>query len=375
MRLSKYAKRLTGQPMFKLLSEIKAKEAAGEDIVHFEIGDPDFPSPRTVVNACIATLAAGEDQHYCDSQGLLELRQAIANYHSDRHGLEIDPLKPSNIVIAPGCNPLIYCIMQCLLEPGDGIFLERLSFPTYESIANLLGMTVLRPGFSYELFKEPKLSVINSPQNPSGLVYDRSDLAIILNTAKKMSSMVLSDEIYNLISYDGQAASMLDVDPTLEHTVIISGFSKAFSMTGWRLGYMIAPEWLAEKVTLMLQTIVSCTCPFTQRAALSIFKNWPDEVSRNLFELKTRRDFIVSRLSTIPKISCRTPQGAFYVLVDIRGTEKKSWQVCQDLLQHGVAALPGGDFGEAGEGFIRLSYCTSRERIIEGVDRIKEALK
>lgn len=365
--ISKYAERLTGQPMFKLLAQIKAMEAAGQHIIHFEIGDPDFPTPRVVVNACIAALAEGGNTHYSESQGLLELRQEIAGYHTRINDLKV-PLKASQIVIAPGCNPLIYCIMQCLLNEGDHVILPELAFPTYYSIANLLGLNVNQKS------PETKLLIINSPSNPTGKVNNQIDMAAMYVVAKEFGSFILSDEIYQLISYENNSTSMLRIDPELTNTVIISGFSKAFAMTGWRLGYMIAPEWLAQKVTLMLQTIVSCTNTFTQKAAVSIFKSWPFEVAEQLILLRERRDILVAGLNELPGIECEVPDGAFYVFPSIEGTKRTSAEICETFLKHKVACLPGTDFGAAGEGFIRLSYCTSKENIREGLKRMKEAL-
>lgn len=372
VKISRYAERLTGQPMFKLLAQIKAMEAAGQHIIHFEIGDPDFPTPRVVVNSCIAALAEGGNTHYSESQGLLELRQEIASYHSKLNGMYM-PLKASQIVIAPGCNPLIYCIMQCLLNEQDAICMEDLAFPTYESVARILNLIVIKSG-AYVVPHSPKLIIINTPQNPSGKMATLEGLQLTYNAAEEMNAMILSDEIYQLVSYDGPAPSMLRVDPELKRTVIISGFSKAFAMTGWRLGYMIAPEWLAEKVTLALQTIVSCTNTFTQKAAVSIFKSWPVEVAEQLILLRERRDILVAGLNEIPGIECEVPDGAFYVFPSIKGTKRTSSEICETFLQHKVACLPGTDFGAAGEGFIRLSYCTSKENIREGLKRMKEAL-
>ena len=187
---------------------------------------------------------------------------------------------------------------------------------------------------------------------------------------------ILSDEIYSLINYsDHPSPSMLGSDPLLKNTAIISGYSKAFSMTGWRIGYMIGPEWLCEKVTLLLQTVVSCTNTFVQQSCIGLLKNIPQEVEQNIQELKERRDLIVAGLNSIPGIQCNVPEGAFYVFPSIKGTGKRSDEVCEILLRSGVATLPGTDFGNAGEGFIRLAYCAvSREKIRMGIDKIKNAL-
>jgi aspartate/methionine/tyrosine aminotransferase len=362
---SDYADRLSGQPMFKLLDEIKRLERAGKDIVHFEIGDPDFEPPRKVVNRAIALLAEGGNSHYSPSQGVYELREEIAEFHTKINGLTRS-IRPEEVVIAPGCNPLIYCLLQCLgQDRSECILMSRPAFPTYQAVADLL---------SLDLYPGPHKctrGVMNYPNNPTGKSCTKEFMESF------NADFIISDEIYQLITYDERPAlSILSVDPHLKKSCMISGYSKAFAMTGWRIGYMIGPQMLCEKISLMLQTIISCTNTFVQKACIGLLRDFPPiEFQKNMEELKARRKIIVEGLNSLPGVECEWPDGAFYVFPSIKETGMTSRQFVDKMLDVGVALLPGTDFGKEGEGFVRLSFCTSQERIKEGIERMNNALK
>jgi aspartate/methionine/tyrosine aminotransferase len=366
MILSEAANRLTGQPMFKLMDEIRRREAAGQDFVHFEIGDPDFNSPL-IAKAQLVDAMIKNKTHYSSSQGLLALREEIADFHGRINNFT-KPIKASQVVIAPGCNPLIYAVLKCICAQGLTVGVPDPGFPTYESICNLLNL----PRVYQEI---GDVHIINSPSNPKGYVECYGTLKTFAKIANLYNHFIVSDEIYQLVTYNGSPAPSISAfDQEFKNTAVISGYSKAFSMAGWRIGYMISNEELCEKVTLLLQSIISATCTFTQHACLGLLKQFPQEYFENMEELRKRRDLLVNGLNSIHGVSCPMPEGATYVFPNIQETGRNSSEVTQLLLDCGVAVLPGSDFGSAGEGHIRLAYCTSQEKIKQGIERIKKAL-
>jgi aspartate aminotransferase len=384
-KLTDAAHRLEGQPMFRLLDRVKALEMHGKSIVHFEIGDSDFNTPPKIVETCMDSLKQGET-HYSSSFGLLDLRTAIAEHTKRDMGF-----KPSinQILVSPGANALIYFVIQCLVKPGEEVILPDPAFSTYYSVLKFLNIKAVRVplkeknGFRMDpedlrraITPATKLIIINSPHNPTGSVMTRSEIDAVFAIAKQHDLFILSDEIYRLMSYSTQVSSPSSKDFCRERTIVITGFSKSFAMTGWRLGYMIGPEELVEKISLLLQTIISCVPTFVQRAGIAALKESHTEISSMMAELKARRDIIVAGLNQLPGVSCAKPDGAFYVFPNITNTGMTSDEFAETMLEEaGVALLPGPNFGEHAEGYVRLCYATSIDQINEGLARIRGVLK
>lgn len=368
MELSQSAMRLTGQPMFRLLDAIKKREAAGQHFIHFEIGDPDFDSPQEVKIRASQAIRNNKS-HYTSSQGLLDLRQEIATTLTTMYNLDM-PIKASQVVIAPGCNPLIYCLLKILCNEGDYIRIPNPGFPTYQAAANVLNLNVTTEP------EKPKLCIINSPCNPTGKVHSENVLQAFHTMRDLYGKFIISDEIYQFMNYrEFMTPSICKYDPMFENTAVISGFSKTFAMTGWRIGFMISNEEICEKVSLLLQTLISCTNTFTQFASLGLMRKFPSEYWDYMELLKARRDIIVKGLNSIPGIHCEEPEGAFYVWPNIAATGLDSYAFAHLMLENGVGLLPGPDFGSEGKGFVRLAFCVDTEQIVKGIDLIKTALK
>ena len=384
IELTKASKRLAGQPMFRLLEEVNERIANGQDIIHFEIGDPDFDTPQSIVKACLASMLKG-DTHYTNSSGDPEFKKSIVAYTKRDSGFSPD-LK--QVVVAPGSNSLIYCIIKCLVEQDEEVIVPDPSFPSYYSVLKFLGTRAtpvpLRETNEFRMnprdireriVAKTKLIILNSPQNPTGSVINEKEIKEIYEIAKENNIFILSDEIYKMMSYGEPVPSPCIYDHCKTNTIMMTGFSKAYAMSGWRLGYMVGPEELCEKVSLLLQTIVSCTNSFVQKAGIAALAQEPEELKKMMGELEERRKAIVDGLNSIPGISCVTPKGAFYVFPNITKTKMDSQQFADLMLKHGVALLPGTNFGNYGEGFVRMCYCTSIANIKEGIKRIKHALK
>lgn len=376
--ISEYAKRLSGQPMFKI-----AERVQGKDFIRFDIGDPDFDTPSSVIEAAQQALFMGKT-HYTPSSGTFELKEAIQKFIF--HHIGFYP-HHDQICVAPGCNPLIYAVMRCLLNEGDMVAIPDPGFPTYLSVANFLGFKTvpipllekndfrIDPEDIKKLPKEVKLVVINSPNNPTGSMIDSwKDAITIFNACNKSNRFILSDEIYHLMTYGNYHETPCLVDKCLTNTIMINGFSKNFAMSGFRLGYMIGPDWLTEKVGLTMQTIVSCTSHFIQLAGCEAYERMPKEIEGNMKELDRRRIHLVQGLNEIQGITCTYPDGAFYVFPNIKGTGLTSQQFTNLLFNHRVTVVPGSDFGQYGEGYVRLAFTQPIETAKLGLDRIKEAL-
>lgn len=378
-QLSKFAQKLTGQPMFKVAAEVRRREVLGQDFIHFEVGDPNFNSPPEAIISAIYHLIH-KKTHYAPAAGVVELRQEIAHFYNNRYNLN-NKIKYDNVVIAPGCNPLIYCIFKCLLEEGDPVDFPFFAFPTYLEMFKLMNLGKIPISGPDRPKKYPsRLTLYISPSNPVGRCVSEKYLSGTLNLVRKAKGFLLSDEIYSLMTYPlTKHTSILEIDKKLECSAMISGFSKAFSMTGWRVGYMIGPKWLCEKVALMLESIVSCTNTFIQYACIDVLKSHPSpDFIKNMNELLNRRNSIVSMLNATPGITCWQPEGATYAFPDISETGLTSPQFVRLMLEHGVAMLPGTDFThieEMGNKYVRLSFASvSINQIEEGCKRIKKAL-
>jgi aspartate/methionine/tyrosine aminotransferase len=386
MKLAQRMSRLGTETAFEILAAARALEAQGREIVHMEIGEPDFTTPANIIGAACKSLQAGHT-HYTPSPGIPELRQAIAEEVSKTRGMPVDP---AQVVVTPGAKPIMFYTIMALAEPGDEVIYPNPGFPIYESMINFVGATAvplqLREdrGFGIDLqelrskvSKRTTLIIINSPQNPSGGVLTREELKEIAEIAAKHDIPVLSDEIYSRMVYDGEFASITAFPgmSVSERTIILDGFSKTYAMTGWRLGYGVMPKDLAAHISRLMTNSNSCTSACTQYAGLEALKGPQDESYRMIAEFKKRRDVIVAGLNKIPGIRCHNPQGAFYVFPNITGTGMKSKEMEQFLLhQAGVATLSGTSFGKYGEGFIRLSYANSIANINKALDWIADAL-
>jgi len=371
---------------FEVLAKAKALEKQGKDIVHLEIGEPDFDTPKNIKEAAVKALNAGYT-HYVPSAGIPELREAIAEYISKTRNIKVDS---EEVVVTPGAKPIMFFAVLALVNPSEEVLYPNPGFPIYESIINFVGAKpVPIPlkeesdfGIDHEYVKKKitnktKMIIINSPENPTGGILTRDDLKLIADCiADRDDVFVLSDEIYSRVVYEGKHESITQFPKMKEKTIILDGFSKTYAMTGWRLGYGVMRKDLAQKVAQLMTNSNSCTCAFTQMAGIEALKGPQDEPERMDAEFKKRREVIVSGLNNIEGITCKKPHGAFYVFPNITGTGMDCRKLGDFLLNSaGVAVLPGTSFGKYGEGYLRLSFANSVENIRKALDRMSKALK
>jgi aspartate aminotransferase len=375
--------RLGTETAFEVLAKARALEAKGRDIVHLEIGEPDFDTPPSIVAAGVAALERGET-HYTPSAGVVELREAIAMHLQERRGVRADP---AQVIVTPGAKPIMFYALLALLEEGDEAIYPDPGFPIYSSMIDFAGARGVplplreENGFQPDLDELRKLAgprtkvlILNSPNNPTGGVLSREAIREIARIAIERDLWVLTDEIYGELVYDGEHRSIALEDGMAERTILLDGFSKTFAMTGWRLGYGVFPRSLVDPVTKLVTNSVSCTATFVQRAGTAALTSRPPEVDRMIAEFRLRRDAVVKGLSAVPGITCRAPQGAFYVFPNVRGLGlSTSSEVADRLLNEaGVATLAGTCFGAAGEGYLRLSYANSLANLTKAVERIAD---
>jgi len=386
MKLAKRMSRLGTETAFEVLAKAKELEAQGKSIIHLEIGEPDFDTPKNIRKAGVEAIEKGWT-HYTPAAGIPELRKAIAEYISKTRGIEIDP---KEVVAVPGGKSIIFFTILALVDEGDEVIYPNPGYPIYESVINFVGAKAVPIPLKEEkdfrldiselaglITDRTKLIIINSPQNPTGGVLTEDDLSQIAELVKKHDIYVLSDEIYSEILYDGEKHHSISKVPGMkERTIILDGFSKTFAMTGWRLGYGVMPAELAEQITKLMINSNSCNAGFTQKAGVEALTGPWDDVRGMVAEFTRRRDVIVEGLNKIPGISCRKPKGAFYVFPNITGTGKDSKFLESYLLEEaGVAVLSGTAFGKYGEGYLRLSYANSLENIKEALSRIDKAIR
>jgi len=385
-KLSEASKRLEGQPMFKLLTKVQQLERMGKKIIHFEIGDPDFKTPENIIDAAITSLKKGET-HYTSSFGLYDMRMAACETTAKTRGFRPDL---DQVLITPGANIIIYYAYRCLLDPEDEVLLPDPGFPTYYSAAKFCDIKVvripLRESNNFRMFpkdveeritSKTKMIVINSPSNPTGSVTTKEEIDEIYDIAKKYDLYLLSDEVYARMIYEEDYSfySPSIRDKCNERVIVLNGFSKAFAMTGWRLGCVIGPKFVIEKIALLLETTSSCVSPFIQRAGIEAIKGSQDEVKKMVSQYKKRRDLLVKGLNELSGVKCLMPGGAFYVFPNISKTGMSDEEFSDFMLNEaGVALLPGSCFGEHGKKYVRLCYATSMENIVEGLNRMKLAL-
>ena len=384
-KLSEISKRTDGQPMFKLLEKVKNLEQHGKNIIHFEIGDPDFDTPENISNAAIDAIKQG-DTHYASSFGLTEFRQKICETTEKSRGF-----KPNleQVLVTPGANIAIFYAVSCLVDPGEEVIVPDPGFPTYFSIIKMCGASPVRVpllesnefrmnpnDIEKRITEKTRLIIINSPQNPTGSVMTEEEIKMTYEIAEKHDVFLYSDEIYARMIYDNAKFSSPGIfDKCKERTIISNGFSKAFAMTGWRLGAVIGPSNVIEKMRLLLETTSSCVSPFIQAAGIEAIDG--NQTSQKIMydEYLKRRELIVNGLNSIDKISCIMPGGAFYVFLNIKKTGMTSNQFCEFILDDaGVAMLPGTSFGQFGEGFVRMCYAVKQERINDAIKRIRNSI-
>ncbi|GIU77509.1 MAG: aminotransferase [Bryobacteraceae bacterium] len=380
MQLTQAMGRIGTETAFEVLVRARQLEAQGRDVIHLEIGEPDFDTPVHIREAAKAALDQGWT-HYGPTQGLPELREAIAAYVSRTRGIEVDA---GRVCVVPGGKPIIFFSMLALLEPGDEVIYPNPSFPIYESMIRYCGATPVpvplleARGFAFDLedFRarlspRTRMIVLNSPANPTGGVLSREDVKTIADWVRDRDLVVLSDEIYSRIYY-GQAPASIAAEPgMLDKTIILDGFSKTYAMTGWRIGYGVLPSFLVDAVNKLMVNSNSCTASFTQRAAIAALTGDQSPVEEMVREFQRRRDAFVEELNRIPGFRCPLPEGAFYAFANIAETGWQSRPLADALLSEaGVACLSGTAFGQYGEGYLRFSYANSMGNLLEAARRI-----
>ena len=384
-KMSKTSSQIDGQPMFKTLDKVKKLESEGKNIIHFEIGDPDFQTPQNIISAAVNALNDGMT-HYTSSYGLMEFREIICETTEKSRGFKP---KIEQVLVTPGANISVFYTITCLVDPGYEIIVPNPGFPTYYStikMCNTIPVPIeLKESNSFRMNPEDiekkitdktRLIIINSPQNPTGSVMTKDDLKKTYDIAKKYDLYLYSDEIYARMMYDNTEFHSPSIyDKCNERTIISNGFSKAFAMTGWRLGALIGPETIIERMAALLETTSSCVPPFIQKAGIEAIKGDQALVKQMYNEFKQRRDILVDGLNSIRGISCVKPSGAFYVFANIKDTNMSSEEFADYILEDAsVAILPGTDFGKFGEGYVRLCYATNQTNILEALKRIKTSL-
>jgi aspartate aminotransferase len=382
LRLAERMYRLGTETAFEVAARARALEAQGKPIIHLEIGEPDFDTPAHVRKAAAEALEQGYT-HYTGSTGIPELRKAVAEYAGKNRGLEFDP---ENVVVTPGAKPIMFYTIMALIEPGDEVIYPNPGFPIYESMINFLGGVAIPLQLSErrefrvnveelesKISSKTRLIIINSPHNPTGGVLTRDDLGEIARLAVKHDLVVLADEIYSEILYEGKHHTILEFPGMMGRTILLDGFSKTFAMTGWRLGYGIFPGELIPHISRLIINSVSCTSAFSQRAAIQALTGPRKEVDKMLDAFTSRRELVYKGINDIPGLRVNKPEGAFYVFPNITDTGLTSREYADYLLREAdVAVLPGTSFGEFGEGYIRISFANSEANLSEALKRIRK---
>ena len=381
LQLARRMSRLGTETAFEVLNKARALERQGKSIIHLEIGEPDFDTPSNVIEAGADAMRKGWT-HYGPSAGLPDLRLAIAEYVSRTRNVKVSP---DEVVVVPGGKPIIFFTILSLIEEGDEVIYPNPGFPIYESMINYVGGRAVpiqlreEREFSLDVNElaslindRTKLIIINSPQNPTGGVLSRRDIEQIADAIGDRNVMVLSDEIYSRLLFDGaQHFSIMTLPGMQERTILLDGFSKTYAMTGWRMGYGVMRPDLATHITRLMTNSNSCTASFTQVAGIEAIRGDQSSVDRMRDEFQRRRDVFVAGLNKIRGFSCRLPKGAFYVFPNVKQTGWKSKPLADALLeQAGVAALSGTSFGAFGEGYLRFSVANSLENLNQALDRI-----
>jgi len=371
---------------FEVLARARALEAQGKEIIHLEIGEPDFETPKHIVEAGRKAIADGFT-HYGPTAGLPQLRESIARNSGEVRGINTDP---ANVVVTPGAKPIMFYVLLALAEPGVEVIYPNPGFPIYESMIKFCGATPVpmqlleEKGYHPNLAAVPglitdktRLIIINSPENPCGSALTKEELETIAGIVKQHPDLyVMADEIYKDILYTGEHYSISSIPGMQERTIILDGFSKSYAMTGWRMGYGILPEELVPHIVKLAVNSVSCAASFTQMAAVAALEGPKDEVEAMIAEFGIRRRLIADGLRSIPGVNCPEPEGAFYAFPSIKGTGLTSAEFEDRAMnQAGVALLSGSAFGEFGEGYVRLSYANSQDNIKQAIDKLDKMVR
>lgn len=381
LRLAERMSRLGTETAFEVLNRARALERQGKDIIHLEIGEPDFSTPENIICAAVDALHAGWT-HYGPSAGIPELRQAIADEVSRSRGVQVTP---DEVVVVPGGKPIIFFSILALVNAGDEVIYPNPGFPIYESMVNYVGGHAVPVRLREEkdfgldvdelahlISERTRMIILNSPHNPTGGVLSKRDIEQIAEVIGDRNILVLSDEIYSRLIFDGRHHSIAAEPGFKERTILLDGFSKAYAMTGWRMGYGVMRADLAAQIARLMTNSNSCTASFSQVAGVEALRGDQSSVDRMRAEFRERRDMFVAGLNHINGFSCRMPKGAFYVFANITGTGCRSKELADALLeQAGVACLSGTSFGEFGEGYIRFSVANSMENLALALERIE----
>ena len=377
--------RLGTETAFSVLARAKALERDGRDIIHLEIGEPDFSTPQHICDAAAEALRAGHT-HYCPSAGIPELREAAAEYLSRTRGVDISP---ASVLVATGAKPFLFFTILATCNPGDEVIYPDPGFPIYESAISWAGATpVALPlleerDFTFDLndladrlSSRTKLVILNSPQNPTGGVIGSEDTAAAAQLLAESGAWVLSDEVYSQMLYEGEFASVASHPGLLERTILLDGLSKTYAMTGWRCGFAAVPDALLDPLTRFFVNSTSCVPPFVQLAGVTALTGPQDEPRAMVEEFRARRDLIVAGLNDLPGVSCRMPRGAFYVFPNVSEAPIGAEALAERLLDEaGVAVLAGTAFGQVGKDNLRLSYANSRENLERALARMRDLLE
>ncbi len=376
--------RLGTETAFETLAKAKALERQGRNIVHLEIGEPDFDTPAHIREAAKKALDDGFT-HYGPSPGLMEVREAVARHQTSRQGYDISA---DRIVVTPGGKPIMFFAIMALIEDGDEVIYPNPGFPIYESMINFMGGKAVplqlkeESGFNADIDElrskvtpRTKMIIVNSPNNPCGSVIPDSDLQQIAQIAVENDLIVLSDEIYKDFYYEGSHTSITSFPGMKERTIILDGFSKSYAMTGWRMGYGVLPEPLVEPISRLMTNSVSCTSSFSQIAGITALESSQDSVKEMMAEFGRRREVVVNGLNSLPGVHCPVPKGAFYAFPSIKDTGMSSRDFADRCLNEaGVALLSGTAFGQYGDGYIRISFANSVKNLEEAFSRMGDFL-
>ena len=385
MRLATRMERIGTESAFEAAARARALEATGRDVIHLEMGEPDFDTPRNVSEAAARALLDESATHYTAATGILPLREAIVADARRWKGIETTP---DQVVVTPGAKPIMFYAMLALVDEGDEVIYPNPGFPIYESMARYVGgvpvAAPLREEHDFRMDVEEvaslvtprtRLLVLNSPHNPTGSILTDADLRRLADLAVEHDLVVLADEIYGRLQYEGEPLSIATLPGMVERTITLDGFSKTFAMTGWRLGYGIVPEWLMPSFSRLVINSVSCTNAFAQFGAVEALAGPQDGADAMREEFIARRQLMVDGLNAIPGVTCVMPHGAFYTFPNVSSFGRTSNEVADHLLYDaGVCGLSGTAFGEHGEGYLRFSYANSRENLAAALERVADSL-
>jgi aspartate/methionine/tyrosine aminotransferase len=377
--------RLGTETAFSVLARARELERQGRDVIHLEIGEPDFPTPAHICDAAAAAMRAGET-HYCPSAGIPEFREVCAGYLSRTRGIDV---RPDRVLVGTGAKPFLFFTILALCNPGDEVVYPDPGFPIYESAIRWSGATPVplplleERDFVFDLgdlearlSPRTKLVILNSPQNPTGGVVGTEDTAAAARLLAGSDAWVLSDEVYARMLYEGSFASVASHEGLLERTVLLDGLSKTYAMTGWRCGFAAVPEALVDPLVRFFVNSTSCVPPFVQLAGIAALTGPQDEPAAMLEEFRARRDLVVAGLNELPGVTCRTPHGAFYAFPNVSGVPIPAEELATRLLEEaGVAVLAGTAFGQVGAHNLRLSYANSQENLRRALERMRDLLE